>query len=220
MMSGYEPETAADLIHGELRSRILVGDFLPGDRVSIRALAQSHDWGMIPVRDAVRRLVAEGALCFIDSRTIEVPRLNLSNHRDVLFSRLKLEPELALRAYDHLTQADLDKLIGLDRAVNHAIETSDLALYMRSNFDFHFCIYHRAGSPTLLRLVELLWLQYGPSTRYIATQYGARELAEDYHRAATDALTHRKRTEFVAAIEADIAQGMELILAAEGQMNG
>jgi DNA-binding GntR family transcriptional regulator len=213
-MSGYEPETAADLIHQEMREQIWAGNFLPGDRVSIRALAHSRGSSVIPVRDAVRRLVAEGALCFIDSRTIEVPRLNLTNHRDVLFSRLKLEPELALRAYEHLSQTDLDALVVLDGAVNQAIATGDLALYMRSNLAFHFQIYRRAGSPTLLRLVELLWLQYGPSMRYIAAQYGAQELADDYHRAATDALTHRRRDAFVAAIEADIAQGMELILAA------
>lgn len=214
-MSDYEPETAADLIHQELRAQILVGNFLPGDRVSIRALAQSRGSSVIPVRDAVRRLVAEGALCFIDSRTIEVPRLNLINHRDVLFSRVKLEPELAFRAFDRLSQRDLDALLTLDQAVNTAIATGDLALYMRSNFDFHFRIYRHAEAPTLLRLVELLWLQYGPSMRYIATQYGAQDLADDFHRAATDALTHRRRDAFVAAIEADIAQGMELILAAE-----
>lgn len=211
----YEPDTVADLLHRQLRQEIWEGAFMPGDRVSIRALALKQGVSVIPVRDAVRRLVAEGALRFADSRTIEVPRLSLANHRDVVFARLQIEPEAARRAFDHLTGEDSAALVELDAAVNAAIASEDLSLYMKSNFAFHFLIYRRAGAPTLMRLIEMLWLQYGPSMRVIAGQYGASALVVDYHRRATDALAAGDRDAFAAAIRDDVAQGMDFIRLAE-----
>ncbi|HEY0212143.1 MAG TPA: GntR family transcriptional regulator [Paenirhodobacter sp.] len=214
-MGDYQPDTVADVLHANLRTQIWEGDFLPGDRVSIRALAQSSGLSVIPVRDAVRRLVAEGALCFIDSRTIEVPKLSYANHRDVLFARLQLEPETARRAFANLTQSDLNTLIDHDMAVNTAIGSNDLSRYMQANFNFHFHIYRKAETPVLLRLIEILWLQSGPSMRFIAGQYGAQTVVADYHKETTDALARRDCDGFVHALRADIAQGMDFILRAE-----
>ena len=210
-MSAYQPDTVADLIHDQLRQQIWGGALLPGDRVSIRALAQQRGVSVIPVRDAVRRLVAEGALCFVDSRTIEVPRMSLANHRDVLFARSQLEPELARMAFGALTQADLDFMIETDTVMDRAIDDDDIQLYMRTNFDFHFRIYRKAESPTLLRLAETLWLQYGPSMRYIAREYGAEPVAIDYHKHAIAALAQRDKDAFVAALRSDVTQGMDFI---------
>ncbi|MDS9470030.1 GntR family transcriptional regulator [Paracoccus sp. MBLB3053] len=214
-VDNYVPDTAADQLHHALSRKLCEGEFMPGERVSIRAIATQHDLSVIPVRDAIRRLVAEGGLRFADSRTIEVPKLSMANHRDVLFARIQLEPEAAARAFDHLTQADLKELVRLDGNVNAAIREGDLKLYMKSNYDFHFLIYRRSGAPTLLRLIEILWLQYGPSMRLISGQYDASALADDYHRHATDALARQDCEGFVQAIRADITQGMEFIRTAD-----
>ncbi|RLL63622.1 GntR family transcriptional regulator [Paenirhodobacter hankyongi] len=210
-MSNYQPDTVADMVHGELRQQIWGGAFLPGDRVSIRALALERGLSVIPVRDAVRRLVAEGALCFVDSRTIEVPQLNLANHRDVLFARSQLEPELARMAFAMLDQTDLEFLVAIDAAMDAAIAAQDIPRYMQTNFEFHFRIYRKAGSPTLLRLVEALWLQYGPSMRYIAAQYGTDPGTVDHHKSVVAALERRDGAAFVQAVHDDIAQGMAFI---------
>lgn len=215
MDADYEPETVADQMHKRLCTQIWEGEFLPGDRVSIRALAQKSGLSVIPSRDAVRRLVAEGALRFADSRTIEVPRLSLPNHRDVLFARMQIEPETALRAFEQMTQHDVDMLVSHDREVDAAIAAGDPRRYMRANFAFHFHIYRKAGAPTLMRLIEILWLQYGPSMRFIVDQYGSDPLASDHHREATDALIRRDRVGFATALRSDIAQGMEFIRKAE-----
>lgn len=210
-MSSYEPDTVADVLHVNLRARIWAGDWLPGDRVSIRALAQSAGLSVIPVRDAVRRLVAEGGLAFVDSRTIEVPRLSPENHGEVLFARAQIEPELAARAYPRLTNEDLAQLVALDAGVNEAIAQGNLARYMKANFDFHFHIYRRAQAPVLMRIAEILWLQSGPSMRYVAGQYGAQPGVADHHKEMTDALARRDAAGFIAALREDVTQGMDFI---------
>lgn len=213
-MSNYQPDTVADMVHGELRQQIWGGAFLPSDRVSIRALALERGLSVIPVRDAVRRLIAEGGLAFVDSRTIEVPRLTSANHSEVSLARDRLEPELAARAYPHLTNDDLRQLLDLDRQVNAAIASHDLARYMKANFDFHFHIYRKAQAPVLMRLVEILWLQSGPSMRYVAGVYGAQAVVLDHHKEMTDMLAQRDLAGFIKALRDDVAQGMDFILEA------
>ncbi|WP_045392983.1 GntR family transcriptional regulator [Falsirhodobacter sp. alg1] len=218
-MSDFKPDTVADVLHAKIRQKIWEGRYLPGDRVSIRAIALEEQISVIPVRDAVRRLVAEGALCFVDSRTIEVPKLSLRNHRDVLFARIQLEPEIGCRAFANLSHDDLADLIGHDMRVNAAIRQEDLDAYMTANFAFHFHIYRKADAPALLRLVEILWLQSGPSMRFIAGQYRSNEAAPDFHKEMTDALAVQDCEAFVASLKNDIAQGMDYIRRAENAIS-
>ena len=57
----------------------------------------------------------------------------------------------------------------------------------------------------------MLWLQYGPSMRYICTRWGASSIADDHHREVTQALSRGDREAFCQAIAADIEQGMMLL---------
>lgn len=208
----YQPTTTSDILHAKMRQQLCEGEFEPGQRISIRALAQASGTSVMPVRDAVRRLVAEGALHFVDSRTIEVPGLDIQNHRDVLFARIQLEGETAERAFDHLTQGDLRKLREIDASVNAAIRDNDLALYMKGNRAFHFHIYERSDAPILLHLIGILWMRYGPSMRFICSKFGASSIAVDFHWEVTDALAAGDKERFVKAMRSDIEQGMVLLL--------
>ena len=208
----YAPNTVADDLHHRLRARICEGDFMPGETLSIRRLSQEYGTSVIPARDAVRSLVAEGALEFADSRKIIVPVLSNDRFQDILFARKTLEGEAAYRAFPHLSGEDFRKLRRIDKRVDRAIKTNDPTLYMKNNYQFHFSIYRSSASPIILHLIEILWLQYGPNMRFICARWGASSLAQDYHRSATNALEHGDRSGFRQAIEADIEQGMGIIL--------
>ena len=208
----YSPKTVSDDLHRRLRARICEGDFMPGEILSIRRLAQEYGTSVIPARDAIRSLVAEGALEFADSRKIIVPALSNDRFHDVLFARKTLETEAAYRAYPNISREDILALKNIDADVDRSISNNDPTLYMKSNYKFHFYIYKLSKSPVLLHLIEILWLQYGPSMRFICSRWGASSLAQDYHRAATSALERGDRAGFRDAIEADIEQGMGIIL--------
>jgi DNA-binding GntR family transcriptional regulator len=210
----FAPRTVADDLHRALQLRIREGDFVPGEMLSIRRLAQEYGTSIIPARDAVRSLVAEGALQFADSRKIIVPRLSAERYHDILFARRTLEGEAAGRAYKTLSQDDARTLREIDGGINRAIRSGDFRRYMKGNHDFHFFIYRRCGSPTILRLIEMLWLQYGPSMRFICDRLGTASIGLDFHSAALEALARGDHPGFRAAIEADIDQGMGIILTA------
>ena len=208
----FSPKTVAVELHKKLSLRMCEGQFIPGETISIRGFAKEYGTSVMPAREAVRWLVAEGALEFTDSRKIIVPNLTNSRYSDILFLRKSLEGEISERAFPNISAKDIDHLKTIDGLIDRAIETNDLNLYMKNNYKFHFYIYKLGNSSIILHLIELLWLQYGPSMRFICSRWGASASDLDHHRSVTAALDRGDCPAFRAAIEADIEQGIKLIL--------
>ncbi|HAL77244.1 MAG TPA: GntR family transcriptional regulator, partial [Rhodobacteraceae bacterium] len=57
-----------EIVYQDLRALILLGELIPGEAVTIQGLATRLSAGLTPVREAIRRLTAEGALSFNDNR--------------------------------------------------------------------------------------------------------------------------------------------------------
>ena len=64
-----------EVTYARLRDMILFGHLAPGAPVTIQGLITELDAGMTPVREAIRRLTAEGALVLHDNRRVSVPRM-------------------------------------------------------------------------------------------------------------------------------------------------
>jgi DNA-binding GntR family transcriptional regulator len=207
----FQPKTAADMLAARLRDRLFDGAFAPGETISIRRIAEAEGVSVIPARDAMRGFVAEGALEFRDARTIVVPILDEAALDEICYARLTLEAELSDRAYPQLL-GQIDALSQLDDAVSAAILESDIALYMAANRAFHFQIYRAANAPILLKLAEALWLRIGPSFRFVVEAFAGNLPSADFHQTAIAALKAEDQAGFRAAIEHDIAQGMDKII--------
>ncbi len=189
---------------------ILCGDLAPGQSVTIQGLIDHLGAGMTPVREAIRRLTAEGALQFLGNRRISVPTLTVAQVDELIFARLALEPQLAGWAVPHVGQDDLATLTEIDSALNAAIDRGDIAAYMLSNYRFHMTLYAAAGTEIVLPVVRGLWLRSAPSLRVMVGRQGTRTLP-DMHRAALDALARSDAPALSDAIRADILQGMDSV---------
>lgn len=197
-------------IYEELRSRMITGKIVPGVSLSTRGLAQEMGVSQMPVRDALSRLAAEGAVQIRSKRKIEVSSMTEERFADILGCRLLLEPEAAVQALPHITPALLKDLKAIDAALDHAMENGDVIQYMEYNFRFHFGIYRANNRPTLNRLIEGLWLQFGPFMRVVYGRFGTANLV-DQHRVALDAIQAGDAEGLRQAIASDIGDGMGLI---------
>ena len=197
-----------EVTYARLRDMILFGHLAPGAPVTIQGLIGELGAGMTPVREAIRRLTAEGALLPQGNRRVAVPPLTAEMLDQVAFARLAIEPKLAELAAHRLTPAQIDRLEGIDASVNRAIETGRLPDYLAANHAFHFALYEAADAPVLLDLARSLWLRAGPSLRVVIDRYG-REAAPDLHREALKAMRARDAAALSAAIERDIQQGVD-----------
>jgi DNA-binding GntR family transcriptional regulator len=201
---------AHELIYRQLRDQILFGDLAPGQPVTIQGLTDSLGAGMTPVREAIRRLIAEGALEFQDNRRVSVPVLSAENISELILARQWLDPHLTLRATDRASLQDLDALTALDKRLDHAIVAGDLRGYLELNYRFHQKIYEIAAASILATMAEGLWLRFGPSLRVVCGRMGTLNLP-DKHKDMLAAMHARDAETAAKAMREDVIQGMEQV---------
>ena len=189
---------------------VLFGDIAPGQAVTIQGLIDRLDVGMTPVREAIRRLTAEGALAAQGNRRILVPVLRATDLQQLAFARLAIEPRLAELAVKYLTDKDITALEQIDQALNRAIEAGDITGYLRENYHFHMTIYEAAKAPLLVDLAQGLWLRFGPSLRVVCGRFGTQNLP-DRHQQALKAMRARDGEAAAQAIREDLEQGFEQV---------
>lgn len=197
-------------IYDLLRRRMIEGEIMPGADLSTRGLALEMGVSQMPVRDALSRLAAEGAIAIRSKRRIEVPEMTAERFADLLDCRLLLEPAAAELACRRIDAAALAALRTTDAALDRAMAAGDVIGYMKANAAFHFGIYRANSRPTLNRAIEALWLQFGPHMRVVYGAYGTAGLV-DQHRLALEAIAAGDAGALRAAIAADITDGMGLV---------
>ena len=193
-----------------LRDAFTRGEFAPGDVLSLRSLADQLGTSMTPVREAVRRLVAEGALIDTRSRTLLVPPFDARRMTDLKSARLAMEGLVLDQAMDRITADDIAALRAvLETPSGTAHDGPDLV----QNYNFHFTLYRKSGSDVLLPIVEALWLQYGAYLNLIIHHQAARDIAEHrHHYEIIAALQARDKPAARAALTADIERSFQVLL--------
>lgn len=201
---------AHELIYRQLRALVLFGDLAPGQPVTIQGLTERLDAGMTPVREAIRRLIAEGALEFQGNRRVSVPQLSADHVSELIVARQWLDPYLTRRAMQRVTEKDLAALTELDAALDRAIAQGELRDYLELNYRFHKSIYVIAEAPILAQLADGLWLRFGPSLRVVCGRLGTQNLP-DKHKDMLDAMHTGDAEAAARAIHEDVTQGMEQV---------
>lgn len=194
-----------------LRDMAMFGELVPGQKVTIQGITGALGAGMTPVREAIRRLTAEGALVLHENRRVSVPVLSASQADELAFARLALEPRLAELAAARLTPEAIDALEEIDHEIDAAIAADDVRGYLAGNYHFHFALYEAASAPILTSLTQSLWLRFAPSLRAIITTEN--EIGPDRHKDAVAAMRAGDSHALMQAIEADIRQGIERVQA-------
>jgi DNA-binding GntR family transcriptional regulator len=196
-----------EVTYARLRDMILYGHLAPGAPVTIQGLIGDLGAGMTPVREAIRRLTAEGALLPQGNRRVAVPQLTAALLDQVAFARLTIEPRLAELATGNLTPGHIDRLQAIDNAVDRAIRSGNIPAYLEANHAFHFALYEASDAAVLVDMARSLWLRFGPSLRVVCARYGSAALP-DRHSEALAAMRAGDGGAVAAAIQRDIADGV------------
>ena len=199
-----------DWVYKSLCQLILSGEFIPGISFTFRGIANSFGVSTMPVREAAKRLISEGALEISEKRRITVSKMTQSKFDELNVARLYLEPQLSSRAIKHIDSKRLKLLINIDKNLDYAILTGNIEDYIKYNYQFHFGIYEARPSPVLLPLVRTLWLRFSPFYRIVAGRAGTQTL-KDFHHSAIDAIKAKDSVALEEAILNDISEGMEML---------
>ena len=202
--------TMQDRAYQALRHALIVGRLAPGKSISLRDTARQIDVGVMPARAAISRLCAESALVMQENRRVSIPKMTPDRFDELMQARLLLEPACAVRAIALVDETVLARMRSHDARMNASYESGDAELYMAANYAFHFELYRAGRSDVLTRLLESVWMQFGPFMRTVYGMVGTAHLA-DKHEMAMSALQRKDPTSLRVAIEADILDGMGLL---------
>jgi len=201
---------AHDRLYRSLRSRIMHGEMEPGAALTLRGIGRDYGVSMTPVREAMRRLVAEGALSLSASGRVATPALSNERIEELASLRALLEPELAVRALPRAHIALIERLETINAAIAEQIAKHDAPGYIRTNLEFHRTLYLRAHAPAMLAMAETVWLQLGPTMRSLYGRLMRTELPKN-HRLIVAALHAGDEPGLRLAVRADVTQGLRLL---------
>lgn len=183
-MSSAKDDTIAVRISRTLAERIIAGTIEPGARLRQDPIAEEFGASHVPVREAFRRLEAQGLVVSEPRRGVRVAGFSLGEVKEVAEMRAALEV-LALRhAAPHLTKAILDQAEEATRAGDRA---GDVQAWEQANRAFHRILLTPCAMPRLLRSIDDL---HAASARFLFSGWRAEwEAPTDRdHRAILDAL--------------------------------
>jgi DNA-binding GntR family transcriptional regulator len=148
--------TLAEKAFETLHTAIVTGQLRPGVRLPIEDLADVLEMSPMPIREAVRRLDADGLVENIPHCGARVTDLSLTDLEEVYEARLALESLAIRRAAERFSPSDADiadvRLEALERMSDDTSASTSVA-----HAAFHFALYAAADSVWLLRLIRPVW---------------------------------------------------------------
>lgn len=134
-----------------LRSRIIDGTYRPGHRLVIDGIARELEVSSIPVREAVRRLEAEGWLSYQKNHGAEVAPIDELAWTEAMETLAVLEGFATSLAAVNITDDDVANLRSLNGEMAAAIEDLDVLAVSDFNQAFHQVVYDRCPNGHLRR---------------------------------------------------------------------
>ncbi|HEV7610717.1 MAG TPA: GntR family transcriptional regulator [Steroidobacteraceae bacterium] len=201
--------TLQDGVYTFIREALMSGEFVPGTRLTAREIAERTGTSVMPVREAFRRLMSEGALEPLSTGATRVPVFSSERIAEIMDIRLIVEGFAARRAASRITDEELRELVAANDQMVIAMRRRDPKIEARANEHFHFSIYRAAGSEELMRIIEHLWLKFGPPLLKVMEEGGdegesrIRRTAK-HHAAIIAALRQRDPERAAAALQADL----------------
>ncbi|KAA2214931.1 GntR family transcriptional regulator [Teichococcus oryzae] len=160
--TGLTPLAAEDILslaeraYRRLRDAIADGSLPAGERISERSLAQSLGISAQPVREALRRLEAEGMVVTLPRRGTLVAEFGPRQLAEMGLIRVALEGTTASLAARHATAGDITELLALLRAMRPLLRANDIVALAEANERFHGHIDGLAGNAFLQRSLDAL----------------------------------------------------------------
>jgi DNA-binding GntR family transcriptional regulator len=150
-------ESVGDQVLEHIRSAILSGRLAAGTRIDQRAIADELGVSIIPVRESIRQLEAEGLIEKRPYRGAFVTVLSMTELVDIYVAREALEELAARIAVERMTPDVVANLEALLAEMESATESGDRSALFDLNGAFHFTLYTASQNKILCQLIEGLW---------------------------------------------------------------
>jgi DNA-binding GntR family transcriptional regulator len=205
-----ESKTLREKVYEQLRHKIIYGDLPPGQKVTLRSLAEQFGVSFIPVREALWQLETEKVILIERNKFIRVNTLTPSEMEEALSIRLLLEAKVAERACEIQPPDLVHRLRVLASEMEASIRSP--RDYLIKNSEFHFSIYTAADMPLHHQVINQLWARIGPYLFIHAKETKMLTQTVELHHAMLAALAKRDKRGLVHALQQDLRDAARVIL--------
>ncbi len=203
-------------VYDTIKRALMSGAIPPGGKLSSRSIAGALGVSPMPVREALKRLDADGVLSSTAKTAFVVKELTKVEYEEILSIRFHLEGAAIRAATGLITAKEIDQAYWLYERINAARDWKQVLHY---NYKMHFLIYGAANLPFTLKLIENTWLRVGPALHRVndftgdtaATSGGSK--SEKEHADLLEALRFRNPEAAEQALRTDMEGNAKVMFA-------
>lgn len=146
-----------ELVYHAVKDAIIEGTYEPGARLVLGTIAEQFDVSVQPVREAIRRLEAEGLVDFRRNAGAQVSKVDDGRYRESVEVLAVLEAAATARSVRHLTQADLDRARAINEEMRAQMADFVPLTLTRLNREFHTVLCCRNDNAYLGEMLIREW---------------------------------------------------------------
>jgi DNA-binding GntR family transcriptional regulator len=179
--SAIQHKTLVDAVTEQVRLQLITGTIPPGQRILVRDLCKEFEVSQIPIREALRRLEAEGLIVTLPQRGAVAADVSVEDLESIWFLRRVIESGVARRSAQRAEPSHIDAAAEALEALRLATSDFHSAAFRDAHRSFHWAILAPGSSGVIRRILEQLWRG---SDRYI--QLFFTYVAADMHQFIAD----------------------------------
>ncbi|GLO72375.1 GntR family transcriptional regulator [Phaeobacter inhibens] len=204
--------TLPDVIAADLRERILSGELAEGEPIRQEALAEEYDVSRMPVREALKRLDAEGLVLFTNNRGATVTKHSLREIAEIFDLRILVEVDLFRRSIPAMTTTDFARCSQILDEMDASYDADDVATWGTLNHRYHSALYSAAERKLTNEVLQGLSLHSDRFIRMHLSVMKQREPAKAEHRDLLALAQARNSDAACAALTRHISRTKEELL--------
>jgi DNA-binding GntR family transcriptional regulator len=202
-------QSLQSMVYESLRQALLQRELEPGEQLNIGNLAKKLNVSAMPVREALRRLEAEGLISFNSNKRILVNKLSMQDLEDIYNIREPLEELALLKCFELEDTVGLQRLDSLHRQM--CKPKIKAAKWFDLNRSFHMKLHEMSGSPRLFHILQGLWNSTGPYLRIFSGSDMAVTRANKEHEGILQALGSGDRNKAKRHLRSHLRNGLKAI---------
>jgi DNA-binding GntR family transcriptional regulator len=182
------PQLVRDWVEVKLSEAILGGLFQPGEWLRQQRVADQLGVSETPVREALKKLAAEGVVEYLPYRGMRVREYSADDVADIYKVRACMEAMAACAAAQNITAEELVELRALATRMEEHLAQEDLAEHRELNRRFHKVVFTASRRPYLVHALRQLWklfpsMLWGRFTATAAERFSEQDVydIEEHH---------------------------------------
>jgi len=188
-----------------LRAAILNGDLTPGEQLSLKELAKELNVSTMPVREALRRLEAQGMITFFGQKKIAVTELSSEDLEEFYWIRIPLECRAFARNFSSIESAEIEELARLNEMMCQTEISA--SKWVRHNRKFHMILYGATKSGVLRGALSWLWDNVTPYLNIYAQNRSWIDTATEIHEKIIQAIRENRQEDAIEHLKEHLKSG-------------